>query len=204
MIGDSTTKRGRCMRKIPSAAVLLALVFGFTVTGYARDHEEPPLSVLRIGGEILAGGAGGLAGGVLLPLMIERADPPPPNATEILGSSGCAIIVALAASPVCAATGVYLVGGIGNETGSFLATLAGAYLGGFVGLVVAESLPSVHVRLLWLDFGALPVSVLALGAPIGATIGFNLTRKYESSGNSDNSMGSVAAPIYLSLLRVRF
>ena len=39
---------------------------------------------------------------------------------------------------------------------------------------------------------------------IGATIGFNLTRKYESSANSDNQMNTAAGSIRLDLLRVRF
>ena len=130
-------------------------------------------------------------------LMIERIYPPPPNATEILGSSGWAMIVAFVTHPICTAAGVYIVGGIGNETGSFAAALAGAFLGEFIGLAIAESFSSV-------GSGVLPLSIILLGAPVGSTIGFNMTRKYESSANSHSQMHKAAPSIRLNLLRLRF
>ena len=182
------------MHKAAIAAVLFALTFYFSSTGYTQDGEKPPLSFVRIGGEIVAGSAAGLAGGVLPALMIERMYPPPPNATEILGPSGYAMLVALAGYPLGSATGVYLVGGIGNETGSFFAALAGAFLGELVSLGTAD----------WFSSRVLSLSVLVLGAPVGATIGFNLTRKYGSSANSNSQMNKAAPSMRLNLLRLRF
>jgi hypothetical protein len=49
--------------------------------------------------------------------------------------------------------GVYLVGNVEDETGLFLATLAGSILG---------------------------TPFLLVGSPISATIGFNMTRRYKS------------------------
>ena len=49
------------------AVLLVVLTFGLTVSGYAQDQEtKPPLNPLRITGEVLAGGVGGLALGSLL------------------------------------------------------------------------------------------------------------------------------------------
>ncbi len=71
-------------------------------------------------------------------------------------------LVGLAVYPFGCAIGVYLAGTSGNETGSFGATLAGSYTGGLIGC---------------LAFG---IGYL-VGAPIGATIGYNKSRKKISS-----------------------
>ena len=65
------------------------------------------------------------------------------------------------------AIGVYIVGNIGDKTGSFIATLGGSMLGGLAGFAAAYAVP----------FGVL---LLPLGPPIGATIGFNKTLRYKS------------------------
>ncbi len=90
--------------------------------------------------------------------------------------------------------GVYLVGNIGNETGDFLATLGGGILGGLAGIFIFTAIIKD------LDNGA----VVLVGPPIGATIGFNLTRRYKSPPASDSQMSPAAPPIYFNLVRVRF
>jgi hypothetical protein len=77
------------------------------------------------------------------------------------------------------AIGVYLVGNIGNETGSFLATLGGSILGGGLGLTFV-----------FLSGELLPFPLLVC-PPIGATIGFNLTRRYKSPPTSETALINV-------------
>jgi hypothetical protein len=189
----------RVMGKRSVVGVLLALTFGFTITGYAQEvdrsislehyqalqlplllqlpdqtyllgvtdvegkrqkTDKPPLNAIRITGEILAGEVGGIGGAVagfavgfvmdyaIFVSLLEIKEPE--------GLMPCTVIGAVAGYTFGTAGGVYLVGSIGNETGSFWAALAGS---------------SVGIMGIW---------VWGLGPPIGATIAFNLTRRYDS------------------------
>jgi len=122
-----------------------------------------PLNAGKVAGEILAGMGGGFVGGFVgagigiefgigykgyLGLLLGFA------IGSSVGSSGC----------------VYLVGNIGDETGSYVTTLGGSLLGGVV--VVVGAIATWDV-----DWGFIPL----LAAPaIGAVIGFNATRKKKS------------------------
>ena len=75
------------------------------------------------------------------------------------------------------AIGVYLVGNIGNEKGSFLATLVGSALGSVVGLTSWWSSVAITESEGVLYLGAL---ISLLGSPIGALAGFDLTRTYDT------------------------
>ena len=99
------------------------------------------------------------------------------------------------------AIGVYVAGDSGfddPETGSFPATLAGSILGSAVGfgLITASGLITDEFgkRLFW----------HSLCATIGATIGFNMTRRYKPSPALDSQMTPAAPQIYFNLVRVRF
>ena len=156
---------------------------------------------VRVAGEILAGVAGGavVGGGgglAMYKLGVDLWDVqlnPLPYVGILSG-------IALGSS-----VGVYLIGNIGDETGSFPATLAGGALGALI----------VGGGCLWLalsgtpssdgdppELAAFPGVVLSfVSAPIGAYIGFNKTRRYKSPSTSDSH---AAPPIYFNLLRVRF
>jgi len=89
--------------------------------------------------------------------------------------------------------GVYLVGSIGKETGSFLLTLASGFLGGLFALVILRV--SFQLRLTessnilivgFLDV-VLPIAVyvlVLLTPPITAMLSFNLTRRYKEPPSS--------------------
>jgi len=159
------------------------------VENKAQRGEKPPLSGGRITGEILVGGVGGIVGwlgGGFIGAGVAGEGYPGELAGFFIGGSigytlGCPI-------------GVYLVGNIGNETGDFLATLGGGILGGLASLFIFTAIIKD------LDNGA----VVLVGPPIGATIGFNLTRRYKSPPASDSQMSPAAPPIYFNLVRVRF
>ncbi|MBI1924985.1 hypothetical protein HYR99_12150 [Candidatus Poribacteria bacterium] len=156
----------------------------------AQKDEKPPQNGVRIGGEILAGGAGGIilgCGGAFIGYGLEILIVCEP--VDDLGLCGLRgfIIGGSIGYLLGSSIGVYVVGNSGNETGSFWATLAGSILG-------------------------LPL------APISATIGFNLTRRYKSppaSGtaliNFSEGQMSLAVPTlsfrpdpYVDLMKVRF
>ena len=116
-----------------------------------RADERPPLDE-RILYELLAGtalGFGGAYGGLLLSFTIHGFswDGPSWWYAPVCGVLGSAI-------------GVYAAGHIGNQTGSFLATLAGSAIG------------------IW---------AWGFGAPVCATVAFNLTRRYKSPPSSESA-----------------
>ncbi len=146
-----------------------------------QGTQKPPLSWRRIAGEILAGTATAFA--IELPVLYvvlvankERFD-------------GCFGSLAAAGIIVCgfpfvygpaSAVGVYLVGSRGKQTGSFQATLACGFLGGFA--ILSESrfqlLSSIGIEkaVLW--------AFVLFTAPVLATLGFNLTRRYKGPPSS--------------------
>jgi len=144
------------------------------VTGYpdyATIWERPPLNAGRVTGEILAGGLVGFAGGAGGALLFLAGG----GYMVELGAYG---IGAPAGYLLGNAIGVYFIGKIGNETGSFVATLGGGLLAMGIGAVVEAFLWSTtnndNLGLL-LHFVGLPV-----WATTGSIIGFNLTRRYDS------------------------
>ena len=179
------------MGKLPATGILFALVYGLTVTGYASGEDRPPLSGIRIGGEILAGSTGGFAG-VILPILALDSES---SGNDFSLGGAWAMLIALAAYPIGSALGVYLVGEIGNETGAFLPALVGAILGEILGINMAS----------WTESPWISHSILVLCGPVGATIGFNLSRKYELSvTSSEDQMSNADSSIRLDLLRVKF
>ncbi|MBW7989157.1 MAG: hypothetical protein FVQ84_03950 [Planctomycetes bacterium] len=137
-----------------------------------QNLQKPPLSLARIACEILAGAVAGFAvafpltyvTGIVLVGIDEKTGPvfiglffivfPP---LYVLGST----------------FGVYLVGRIGNETGSFLETLSGGFLGGPVAVLLCFL--GIEKIVLW--------ALILLIPPIFATIGFNSTRRYKEPTN---------------------
>jgi len=117
--------------------------------------------MLRIGGEFAAGGAGGFIVGIIGGGIGARLD----NSNDCFWGS-CLFPGFLIGYPIGAAAGVYLIGNIGNETGSFWATLGGSILGWILALEVIDT--SSH------DWG-----LILVAAPIGGIIGFNLTRRHD-------------------------
>lgn len=119
---------------------------------------RPPLSPLRVGAEFVAGTV------VFPPTIMAVAFSPIGGGPY---DSAGRTVVAFAAGTLATSLAVKLIGSAGNETGSFLATLAGTAIG--TGLAVAVSSAVQHDA---------AVGTLLL-IPIGATIGFNMTRRYD-------------------------
>ncbi|TET45264.1 hypothetical protein E3J62_07905 [candidate division TA06 bacterium] len=134
-----------------------------------QNPEKPPP---RIAEEIFAGVVGGLVGGAIgggigwaIGSGVERGSEPLTEYPELLGAALGATVGYVLGSPI----GVYNAGDTENETGNFLATLGGGVAGGFLGLLIG-------------GVGALP------GIPIGATVGFNMTRRYKTPPPPENGL----------------
>jgi hypothetical protein len=150
-----------------------------------QNRQKPPLSIGRIAGEILAG----LALGFVLLLVVYV------TGSVLVGKVGPAessgeleailflIMFTIVFSPLYgfgSAVGVYLLGTRGKQTGSFLLTLAGGFVGAIVVLLPSFSLffsGKVIVHLV-------PLLLLLLIPPGMATLGFNLTRRYKEPPSS--------------------
>lgn len=122
--------------------------------------ERPPLSGERVTGQIFTGAFGGVVGAAAVGFgyyyAVERG-------THEWAGLGAIVLGALVGYPAGAAAGVYLISSREEQTGSLLATLGGAAAGAVVGGVLAGPTQGL--------------SYLAL-VPIGATAGFNLTRRW--------------------------
>ncbi len=115
-----------------------------------KFSEKPPLNSATVLMEIVIGTlSGGLIGFAGATIGVEIAEASEPDA--LFPSMDGAILGFVLAYPLGSAVGVFGVGDNEKETGSFAATLAGSYI-----TALAFVLP----------------------APIGATFGFNATRKY--------------------------
>mgnify|MGYP006289347149 CR=1 FL=1 len=142
----------------------------FTKIDSTYDSEKPPLSSLRIGGEFVTGvGSGIIIGGGsgFLGYSIAMANGAPVEFGSI-AYFGLGFIIGY---PIGNTIGVYLIGNIGDETGDFWNTLFGSIIG---------SVGGVFLRMSGSTF--LPYMILA---PLGATIGFNLSRRYDQSIKSN-------------------
>ncbi|MBW7989601.1 MAG: hypothetical protein FVQ84_06245 [Planctomycetes bacterium] len=139
-----------------------------------QNRQKPPLSVGRIVGEILAGAA--LCVVALLVAYVTGFVLVGKGKGEYAGVGFMAMFL-LVFPPlyVLGSTfGVYLVGRIGNETGSFLETLSGGFLGGPVAVLLCFL--GIEKIVLW--------ALILLIPPIFATIGFNSTRRYKEPPSS--------------------
>ncbi len=177
------------VKKLISFILVIVFMMVFGCSNLLAVEAKPPLSEIRITGEILAGGVGGIligVGGCLIGAEYEKYKY---GEGEYRGLWS-ALFVAPIGYTLGNAIGVYLVGNIGDETGSFLATLGGSILGLGVGVVLALSADSFNER------AAFPTFVAS--SSICATIGFNLTRRYNSPP------ATRTAPIRLDLVKVRF
>ena len=195
-------------------AVVLLCIVGLMMSALESVADSP--SGGRVAGEISAGVVGGIGGGVGGHLVMYElgmtSDITRDRIPQLFwGVEGIMVGIGLVSS-----IGVYLAGNIGsNETGSFPATLGGGILGALIAGGIpfggclynySTSVPSggdetfpIEMLVIMGEYGCMVTGVL--GATIGATIGFNKTRRYKSLDTSDTS---AAPPIYFNLLRVRF
>jgi len=139
--------------------------------------ERPPVSKGRIIGEVLAamaamGVVGGLGGVIFIKAYYNAFH----DKDCMAGLAGLSVWIRLVCPfliPLAAATTVYLIGRIGEQTGSFWATLGLSIVGPILGMIAGK---------IALSFDTWAHLECALLVPsLGAVIGFNLTRRYKET-----------------------
>lgn len=158
------------------------LAVALTVSAVAEAQQaRPDLNAGRIAGEAFAGAYAGIGGFLIGRFVGERtSDIVGVDREETRRRVGFATGVVVAG--LATAGTVYGIGNIGDETGDFDATMLGAGVG-FVGAVALARMtlgPSERPRegmstaMRWAA-----ANVIALLPSIGATIGFNSTRRFK-------------------------
>ena len=147
-----------------------------------QKRQKPPLNRLRIAGEILAGATLCIVAllavcgtGIVLFGNFKTGSV---GQLEALGFLALFVSVFPPLYVLGSAVGVYLVGSIGKQKGSLLATLGGSLVGGIVIVILvftggdgAKSIGTAEKVVIW--------GFLSLIGPVMAAIGFNLTRRYK-------------------------
>jgi hypothetical protein len=140
---------------------------------------RPPLNAGRVAGEILSGTVCGTVCGIALATagwaLTYNYNPEFGDFSRLTGLSW-AYIGASIGFIIGTPLGVWIVGSIGNETGSFFAALGGSFLGALTVVLATQIFKSEDFSLIYL---ALPI--------VGSTIAFNMTRRYKS-GHSAASL----------------
>jgi len=144
----------------------------------------PPLSFYRIAGECVGGFVVGAVGAYgLIILYSMGAD------KNIWGGDiGVSIIISDIGWILGNELGVYIVGNIGNETGSLLKTI-------IYGTAISIGVQAISMGFYYLSMEegqsniyTLYESAMMLGPTIGAIIGFNITRKYKKQPGIDDGL----------------
>lgn len=161
-------------------ALALALLFA-TASSLEAQRARPPLNAGRVAGELAAGTYAGIGGFLVGRFVGERM-------ADILGAERDATMRAVgitsgvAVAGLATAGSVYGIGNIGDQTGDFSATYLGTGVGFAAGWALSRALlgPSERPRegmstaARWAT-----ANVIALLPSIGATVGFNSSRRYK-------------------------
>lgn len=141
----------------------------------------PPLEPARVAGEVLAGAYAGIGGYFIGSWLGGNIGEMLPDASEGTRDQ-IAFVGGVVGAGIATAASVSAIGNIGDQTGSYPAALAGTAGGVVAGLLLNQilyghaRLPSEteSSRLRWVE-----ASLEAMLPSIGATIGFNSTRKFK-------------------------
>jgi hypothetical protein len=147
----------------------------------ATDKGVPALEPARVAGEVLAGAYAGIGGYFVGSWLAGNIGEMLPDASEGTRDQ-IAFMGGVVGAGIATAASVSAIGDIGGQTGSYPAALAGTAGGVVAGLLLNQilyghaRLPSEtgSSRLRWVE-----ASLEAMLPSIGATIGFNSTRKFK-------------------------
>ncbi len=134
------------------------------------------MNLINIGSEIFSGCL--IEGVFFIPcgLVIVLSDPDR-FWSGTGGVSDLEVFIMGASYVIGSAIDVNFAGNLFNEKANFLATLTGGTLGMLIGYIIPHSLWDGYE-----PFGFIP------GVPMGATIGFNITRKYRTPPLHENGL----------------
>lgn len=168
-----------CTRATMRFALFAAALVACARAAGAQALEKPRLEPMRVAGQVVVGGYSGIGGFVIGRFAAERiagiANIENEAAMRRLGFVGGVIGGGLATAGV-----VYGIGNIGDQTGDFDATYLGTGVGFVAALGIAKMIlgpegrprEGMSTSSRWAT-----ANIIALLPAIGATIGFNSTRR---------------------------
>lgn len=146
-----------------------------------QNRQKPPRNLGRIACEILTGAGTAIALAYLSLYVVGYGARISGLGEGCMGGFAVLGIMGMVAPPVYVlgcAIGVYFIGRIGNQTGSFPATLGGVFLGLPLMALLYFYIGAADYMMLEIEKVVLwPLTFLA--PPITATLCFNLTRRYK-------------------------
>lgn len=163
----------------PVTALILALATAAALG--AQEQPKPRLDAVRVGGEALGGAYAGIGGFVIGRYVgTEIADLVGVEHDVTRRRAGYA--AGMVTGAFATAGAVYLIGSMGNETGDFNATLLGTGVGYVAAVGIAQMFldpdgrprSGMSTKMKWTA-----INIVALLPAIGATIGFNSTRRIQ-------------------------
>lgn len=161
-------------------ATALVLVSAAVVRTEAQQLEKPRLEVWRVGAQTVVGGYAGIGGFVVGRFVAE-------GSVRLVGADhettirNLGYVGGVIGGGVATAGVVYGIGNLGDQTGDFDATALGTGVGFVAALGIAKLVlgPTERPRQ---DMSTATrwaaANVIAMLPAIGATIGFNSTRRY--------------------------
>lgn len=160
--------------------VLVCALLAAPCVSATAQEARPSLSAGRISGELVAGTYAGIGGFLVGRYVGERigdvAGVDQDNTRRMLGN-----VTGVAVAGLATAGTVYAIGNIGDQTGEFDATYLGTGVGFVAGWALSRALLGPQERprqgmstaMRWTM-----VNVIAFLPSIGATVGFNSSRRF--------------------------
>jgi hypothetical protein len=154
-----------------------------------QEDLKPPLTIskflLSFGSGACVGGILGGIGGLLGYYAFGENDQ-----DNVAGTTG--FIIGGAIGYVTGSSlGVYLFGNIGNQTGSYKVTLLSSLLGAAVGGIGLYLSERVFADPNYGGNDELSAVVACIGSPLAATIGFSMTRRYQSPASAEAALVNI-------------
>ena len=170
----------RAARLAPTLASALALLALTALPAQAQRQTKPRIDAGRIAGEAIGGAYAGI-GGFLIGRELGNIASDAVGVESEVTRRNVGYVTGFAVSTLATSGVVFGIGSIGDQTGDFDATLLGTSVGFIAGAGLARVLfgpsvtpdPGMSTRMRWAT-----VNALALLPAIGATIGFNSTRRF--------------------------
>lgn len=161
--------------------VLALVLLAVTALPLQAQRARPPLDAGRVTGELVAGTYVGIGGFLVGRFVGERM-------ADLLGAErdatirGVGLTSGIAVAGLATAGTVYGIGSIGDQTGDFSATYLGTGVGFVAGWALSRALlgpgerpgEGMSTAARWAA-----ANVIALLPSIGATVGFNSSRRFK-------------------------
>ena len=166
------------MPRASSTLALLALLLVPALAG-AQEEAKPRLDAVRVSGELIGGAYAGIGGFVLGRYVATSiADRVGVESEVTRRRTGYA--AGMVTGGFATAGAVYLIGSMGDETADFSATLLGTGIGYVAAVGIAQLFldpdgrprEGMSTKMRWTA-----INIVALLPAIGATVGFNSTRR---------------------------